>query len=165
LAALLVIVVGLLTFFLPLVSIDPPVLDKTHWSAFDIVQAMYQGHLHAPAGCARCGEPAVRAIMALPLLVTVIYGLLVVALLPLSIPYALNTVATISGLGVIGCLFLSGHATAWGFEETFYGHWSGTRHVHGGLLQLALLGDMVTLFLISIIGDEGYLRRRWLPDA
>jgi hypothetical protein len=152
LSALLVIALGLATFFLPLINVDPPVLNTIRWSAFDIVQQMYQGNLHAPV-CERCGEPAVRALVALPFLVTAIYLLMVVALFPLVSPYAMNTLAVISALGGIGSLYLRRNATARDFERTFYGHWSDVRHVHYGLLQLALLGIMGTLFLIAINGD------------
>jgi len=62
----LVIAVGVLTFFLPLVTIDPPVADTAHWSGFNIVQKMYEGRLTQPI-CERCGEPLVRSLFALPL--------------------------------------------------------------------------------------------------
>ncbi len=152
LRALLVIALGFLTFFLPLVTVDPPVLGTTHWSAFNIVCQMHEGNLHAPA-CERCGEPFVRALVALPFLVTLMYALMIAALLPLSVPYAMNTLAAISGLGVAGSLYLWRNATAWAFEDTFYGRWSSVRHVHYGSLQLALFGVMVVLFLIAIGGD------------
>ena len=148
LTALMVVALGFFTFFLPLVTVDPPVLDTTHWSAFNIVRQMYKGNLHAPA-CERCREPLVRALVALPFLVTLTYVLMAAALLPLSVRYAMNTVAAISGVGVVGGLYLRGRATAQAFEDTFYGHWSTVRHVHYGSLQLALLGVMVALFLIT----------------
>ena len=147
-SALLVTTLGLLTFFLPLITVDPPVMDTTHWSAFDIVRQMYRGNLHAPA-CERCGVPLVRAFVALPAPVTAIYLTMVVALVPLSVPYAMNTVAAISGLGGIASLYLWRRGTAWAFEDTFYGHWSDLRHVHYACLQLALLGVMVALLLIA----------------
>lgn len=152
-SALLVIVLGLLTFFVPLVAIDRPVLDTTHWSAFAIVREMYNGNLHADT-CERCGEPSIRALLALPVAITATYLLMVVALLPLSVPYALNTVAGIAGLGAINSLYLSGHATAWAFEETFYGQASGVGHVHYFGLQLTLFGVMAALFLIAIGGNS-----------
>ena len=152
-SALLVIALGLLTFFLPLITVDPPVLDTTHWSAFNIVLQMYRGNLHAPA-CERCGVPLVRAFVALPAPVTAIYLLMLVALVPLSVPYAMNTVAAISGLGGIASLYLWRPGTAWAFEATFYGHWSRVARVHYGLLQLALLGVMAALFLIATGGKN-----------
>jgi hypothetical protein len=152
-SALLVIVVGLLTFFVPLVTVDRPVVGRTHWSAFNIVWEMYQGNLHAD-NCERCGEPPVRALLALPVSITAIYMLMIVALVPLSVPYASNTLASISGFGGIVSLYLSRRGTAWAFEETFYGRISSVRHVHYFLLQLALLGVMAGLFLIAIGGDS-----------
>jgi hypothetical protein len=160
-SALFVIVLGLLTFFAPLVTLDRPVLDTTHWSAFQIVWEMYQGNLHAYE-CERCGEPQIRALAALPVSITAIYVLMVVALLPLTVPYALDTVAAIAGLGGIISLYLSRRPTAWAFEETFYGRASGVRHVHYVLLQLTLFGVMAGLFLIAIGGDSAKPPPSWL---
>jgi hypothetical protein len=147
-SALLVIALGLATFFLPLVTVDPPVLNTTHWSPFDIVRQMYEGNLPAPV-CERCGEPWVRALASLPAPVTAIYLLMLAALLPLLSPYATNTLAAISIFGGMGSLYLWRDPIASDFERTFYGHLSDVRHVHYGLLQLALLGTMGALFLIA----------------
>jgi hypothetical protein len=91
----------------------------------------------------------VRALVALPAPVSAIYIMMVVALLSLSVPYAMNTMAAISGLGCIASLYLSRPGTAWALEDTFYGRWSNVRHVHYGLLQVALLAVMAALFLIA----------------
>src|SRR5262249_25522679 len=61
---------------------------------------MYKGNLHTYE-CERCGEPQIRALTALPVSITAIYVLMVAALLPLTVPYALDTVAAIAGLGGI----------------------------------------------------------------
>jgi hypothetical protein len=56
----MVVALGFFTFFLPLVTVDPPVLDTTHWSAFNIVRQMYQGnctHPHANGAASRSFEP------------------------------------------------------------------------------------------------------------
>lgn len=45
LLGLIVIVVAVLTFFLPLVGTNPPVMDRGEWSAFDIVSYDYQADL------------------------------------------------------------------------------------------------------------------------
>jgi hypothetical protein len=152
-SALLVLVLGLLTFFVPLVTVDRPVLDTTHWSAFKIVWEMYRGNLHADT-CERCGELPVRALLALPVTITATYLLMVVAPVPLSVPYALDTVAALAELGAINSLYLSRRATALAFEETFYGRASDVRHVHYVGLQLTLFGVMAALFLIAISGDS-----------
>ena len=48
LLAVLVLIAGLLTFFLPLISTHPPVSHTSLWSPFDIVRQMYLGHLPQP---------------------------------------------------------------------------------------------------------------------
>jgi hypothetical protein len=45
--ATLVIALGLLTFFFPLVTTDSSVAGITHWSSFDMVQQAYRGNLPA----------------------------------------------------------------------------------------------------------------------
>ena len=135
-------------------TVDRRVIDTTHWSAFKIVSEMYLGNLHADT-CERCGEPSIRALLALPVAITATYLLMVVALVPLSAPYALNTVAAIAGLGAMNSLYLSRSATAWAFEKTFYGRASGVGHVHYFGLQLTLFVVMAALFLIAIGGDSG----------
>jgi hypothetical protein len=147
--ALLIIAFGILTFFVPLITVDPPVAGATHWSAFDIVLQMYKGSLPSPI-CERCGEPLVRSLIALPFEITLIYLLMAAALIPLSVPYASKAVATIAALGTAGGLYLSRFATRWAMEETFYGRWSRVQHVHYGALQLALILIMAALFLVSM---------------
>ncbi len=152
-SALLVITLGLATFFLPLVTADPAVLEVSHWSLFDIVGQMYAGKLPAPA-CERCGEPIVRALAALPASVAGIYLPMLVALVPLSIPYAINILAAISAFGFAGSLCITPHGVGSDFEHTFYGRPSDVRHVHFGWLQLALLAVMGALLLIARSGDR-----------
>jgi hypothetical protein len=72
--ALVVVAGGILTFFVPLVSTYPPVLQITDWSPFNIVRQMYLGHLPQPI-CERCGEPVIRSLLALPFDITVVYAL------------------------------------------------------------------------------------------
>ncbi|HUB02152.1 MAG TPA: hypothetical protein VL983_05680, partial [Terriglobales bacterium] len=73
---------GILTFFAPLVSTNPPVTQITRWSPFSIVRQMYLGKLPEPT-CERCGEPAVRSLLALPVLVMAVYALMLLALFAL----------------------------------------------------------------------------------
>jgi hypothetical protein len=45
LLVLVVLALAVLSFFLPLVSVSPPVMSQTRWSAFDIVSYVYQAGL------------------------------------------------------------------------------------------------------------------------
>jgi len=160
---LVTVAFGLLTFFLPLVSIDPPVGGTNLWSAAGIVEQAYEGNLPAPI-CERCDEPNVRALVALPFLVTTVYGLLLLALIPISVPYASNSVATLAIFGGMGSLYLGARrATGVGFKETFYGNWPRAAHVHVWPLQFVLFGVMAVLFFVS--NSEITIRRSSLPPS
>ena len=76
--ALSIVAAGILTFFYPFVTTDPPVAGAARWSSFGIVLQMYNGVLPAPV-CERCGEPLIRTFLALPLLVTIEYFFMVAA--------------------------------------------------------------------------------------
>jgi hypothetical protein len=119
LLALLAVGAGLLTFFVPLVTIDPPVLGITHWSAFNTVTSMYEGKLSQPV-CERCGEPLIRSMLALPIEISVVYLLFGCALVALCFSESPKILAVLASIGSIVCLN-AGYATMWAFEETFYG--------------------------------------------
>jgi hypothetical protein len=150
-AALFVIAIGISSFFAPLVTVDPPVAGLAHWSEFDIVRQMYNGNLPAPT-CERCGEPLIRSLVAIPFTITSIYVLMVVALWPLSVPYASKTVASIAAIGVMESLYIARVGTRWSFEDTFYRN-PRVGHVHYGMLQFVLFPVMLVLFLVSITED------------
>jgi len=153
LLALTVIVVGILTFFAPIVSTDPPVMQTTQWSPFTIVRQMYLGKLPQPT-CERCGEPAVRSLLALPVLVMAVYALMLLALFPLCFSDA----QALANIGLIGALLSLGtythFATKWEFEETFYGQPqslapSSNGPVFYGLLTIAMFAVMGALVFIA----------------
>ena len=150
--ACLVAFVGILTFFVPLVTTDTPVADTSRWSAFTIVMKMYEGRLPEPI-CERCGEPVIRSLLALPFDVSVNYLLLALALLALAFPKAPGFFRTIVFFGSMLDLFdrLKFHSLRWGFEETFYGRmYFSPGPVHYRWLTDLLLIVMVVLFVISI---------------
>ena len=157
--AILVVMLGILTFFLPLISTQPPVLHRSHWSPFDIVRQMYLGHLPQPI-CERCNEPIVRSCLALPFDVTLIYGLMLFAL----VVAWLRKSTTLAWTGILGVslslgtyMFRGGtnFATKWEFEKTFYGQPqsldpSSKGPVLYGWLSFALLAVMFLFVLIAI---------------
>jgi hypothetical protein len=79
---------------------------------------------------------------------------MMLALVPLSIPYAMKTLAAISAFGFVGSLYITPHWLGRDFEHTFYGRPSSVRRVHFTLLQLALLAVMGALFFIARRGDK-----------
>jgi hypothetical protein len=48
--ALLVIAIGIYTFFVPMVVLDPPLLNRTEWSALNISSNVYERTLPVRGG-------------------------------------------------------------------------------------------------------------------
>jgi hypothetical protein len=146
--ALMVSMLGILTLFVPLVTVDPPVLGATHWSAFNIVWETYQGRLPHPS-CERCGEPLVRAFLALPVAVTVEYLILTFIFFALCSSCSPRTVVGVALFGIcITTQWVWHHTTRTEFRETFYELRNGdvgTNHLI--LALLAVYGSL--LFLIT----------------
>jgi hypothetical protein len=153
--ALSIVAAGILTFFWPLVTTDPAVAGTTRWSCLDIVRQMYNGALPTPA-CERCGEPWVRALLALPYWVTAEYLLLLAALIILCLRMPAVLVALTAIAGVLSCYegwYWRGFVP-WNFEETFFGS-SGHGHVHYGGLLVTNLVIMAALLLAALdLRDE-----------
>jgi hypothetical protein len=161
--ALMVVVGGILTFFVPLVSTNPPVVGTTDWSAFSIVRQMYFGELPQPI-CETCGKPIIRSLLALPLLVTLVYLLMIFALVAVCFSTAPVYLARV---GLVG-IFLSldtymprggtNFVTKWEFEKTFYGHPlslapSSNGPVYYGWLTVAMCAVMGALVLVATHED------------
>jgi hypothetical protein len=147
--ALLAVGGGLLTFFVPLITIDPPVLETNHWSAFSIVTSMYEGKLSQPV-CERCGEPLIRSLLALPIEVSVVYLLFGFSLVALCFSQSSKMLAVLGSVGSMVCLN-SGYAATWAFEETFYGRiMSRVRHVHDWEFVTVLLALMLSIVYVSL---------------
>jgi hypothetical protein len=152
--ALSIVAAGILTFFYPFVTTDPPVAGAARWSSFGIVLQMYNGVLPAPV-CERCGEPLIRTFLALPLLVTIEYFFMVAAGLALCSNKSARLTVWIAAFGIYNCLRGEyGVATRLEFEGTFFGLSRSGHVVHGGLLAAHLV-VMVALFLASLdLRDE-----------
>lgn len=161
--ALMVVVGGILTFFVPLVSTNPPVVGTTEWSPFSIVRQMYFGRLPQPI-CETCGEPIIRSLLALPPFVTIVYALMISALVALCFPAAPVALARMGLIGIVLSLdtymFRGGvnFVTKWEFEKTFYGDPqslapSSNGPVHYGWLTVAMFAVMGALVFIATHED------------
>ena len=151
--ALAIVAAGILTFFWPLVTVDPPVAGTTRWSAFSIVLQMYNGVLPPPI-CERCGDPWVRALLALPFTIVLDYLFMAAAALILCLRMPARVVVWTTLLGGYNCLNGWRVGTRLAFEETFFGFSRNGRVHYGGLLaaQLVVLG---ALFLACLdLRDE-----------
>src|SRR2546428_9130536 len=74
--AFLIVVGGILTFFLPLVTTDPPVMGRTRWSAWNLACQVQAGNLPPVRHYSERNE----FLLSIPLMAAAIYMLLVVAL-------------------------------------------------------------------------------------
>jgi hypothetical protein len=148
-----IVMVGLLSFFWPLVAIDPPVAGVRRWSCFEIVQRMYGGDLPAPI-CETCDDPRIRALLALPFAVATGYCFTLAAALALCIRKSARAVIAISLIGGYG--WIRGGWTIGSrleFQRTFFG--PGQGHVHYGALPALQIAVMGLLFLVALdLRDE-----------
>jgi len=118
--ALLVIAIGLCTSGLPLIILDPPVQNRTGWSALDIASNVYQGNL--PVAKGHFDEGLIE--------IALIYLLMPVALMAIYLPGPPKALKAISGIGFV----LSSLAKFWrfGFLETFGWEYWGPGHLRSG---------------------------------
>ncbi len=144
----LIVAFGFLTFFWSFISVEPPVAGKTRWSCLTIVQQMYRGTLPTPV-CERCGEPEVRALVALPFTVALNYVCMAAALAAISLGKPAKTLIGIALFGTCSSLSFRSIATRLEFQGTFYGI-SRQGHVHSINLFVAHVVVFVALFLVAL---------------
>jgi hypothetical protein len=144
-------IVGIGTFFLPLVTTNTPVLGETRWSLFDIVFRICSGEL--PPG-RRTVDP-VGALLGLAITLLPIYLILLysgaAALLSFS-----SLRPRLYLVGLVGTVISVGdwHWDKRVFEELFFGGWSpqnsgAERHVGFGQLVLTIIIVMASLVYIA----------------
>jgi hypothetical protein len=134
--ALLVIAIGLCTSGLPMVTLNPPLLNRTEWSAFDIASNVCQRHLPVPKG--HFDEGLIE--------IALIYLLMPVALVAIYLPGPPKALKVISGIGFV----LSSLAKFWDFSflETFGWDYWGPGHLRAGLAWWILPWIMPALLAI-----------------
>ena len=148
---LIIIAVGILTFFAPLITTDPPVLGRTQWSVFELSLHVYQRELPPSR------QWAIDPVM-LPPDPVVLYSLLLCLLAILRFPGLHRHLAAIAVIGI----FVNGEMWKFqgvDFERTFYGHASYdpnlslSRHVGFGQLVLALLAVFGSVLFVAVHED------------
>jgi hypothetical protein len=157
LLALFIVAVGLLTFFWPFVTTDPPVGGISRWSCLTIVEQMYKGALPTPA-CERCGEPSARVLLALPFTVLLDYLFMIAAATAACSGRSARLLMGIALLGAYSCLRSWGVGTRLAFEGKFFGFRQG--HVHYSGLLAAHLVVLLALFLVAqdVLDESGRSR-------
>jgi len=138
--AFLAVAAGLLTFFLPLVTTDPAVMGRSHWSPWNISWQIYEGSL----------PPSI------PLMATAAYLLLLFAFGALCLDSSRDVLAKIAVFGLFTSWLWRGDRSS--FELLFYGkvsyhNLSLVRHVGLGDLTIVLLGAMGSLLYIALNED------------
>jgi hypothetical protein len=134
--AFIVVIAGLLMFFLPLVTTDPAVMGHSHWSPWNISRQIYEGNL----------PPSI------PFMTTATFLVLVFAFGALCLDSSRDVLAKIAILGLFtGLASLDDRIS---FETLFYGkvsyhNHSLVRHVGTGDLMFVLLGAMGCLLYIA----------------
>ena len=144
-----VLILGLFSFFLPLIKLDIPVLSKTQWSPFDIAEKMYEGELPPNT----IGRDITSSV---PLMIPTLYILQLGALFSVAISRSPVILKSIAVIGVCTSWLWRGDRAS--FEELFYGtfsyrNFSLVRRVSFGQHTLILLGVMGVLWFIAANSD------------
>ena len=108
--AFFVVALGIISFFWPLITTDPPVLGKTQWSAWNVACQIYQGNLpnrKLSDTCERCDRQWVLALFYVPKLPTALYVLIVLALALLWLSRSATALALLGTMGAIASRLLA----------------------------------------------------------
>jgi hypothetical protein len=135
-----VIAFGIYTFFVTLVSLKPPVLGRTEWSAFDMALEVRSGRL-----------PADRHWIELPVVEdTLVYLLIMTSFVMLLLPSGRKLLYHLSTVGLIISALATRNATRH-FTEFVTGsssvYWNGGARFGPAMYLLPL--TMLALFLVS----------------
>lgn len=149
--ATVVLLLGLLSFFLPLIKTAPPVMGRTLWSPWDITVEMCGGQL-PPTTSGGLGA----RLFSIPIMISTIYVLQIVALLAVALRRSSAILKSMAAIGVFTSWFWRGDRVL--FEELFYGNFSYrdfslVRRVSFGQHTLILLGMMGILWFIATNDD------------
>lgn len=110
--ALLVIAIGICTFFMPMVILDPPVMNRTEWSALDIALKIYERKLPVPEG--QFDDQLLQ--------IALIYVLMVFALVALYLPGPPKALMVISTIGFAFSYVANWWTSTFHWTFGYYGH-------------------------------------------
>jgi hypothetical protein len=137
--ALLVIAIGIYTFLVPMVVLDPPVLNRTEWSALNIASNIYERQLPVPGGS--IDEGLIE--------IALTYLLMPFALMALYLPGPPKALKVTSGIGfVLGSLARFWHHA---FMYTFGWEYFGPEHMRRGPAWWILPWIMPALLAICFV--------------
>jgi hypothetical protein len=158
LLALLVLAFAVFSFFLPLVSVTPPVMNQTEWSPLDLVSYVYQ------TGLVRSSSD----LLNFPVEFALTYLLVPFAFYGVTVPSSQRRLIHITVLG-IGLLIYGWSRAADTFAVAMFRNYPSTEitstpHVGSNELFGVLLLIMGCLLFISISEFLDGKRRRILPS-
>jgi hypothetical protein len=157
LLALIVLALAVFCFFLPLVSVTPPVTNQAEWSSLDLVSYLYQ------AGLVR----SISDLLNFPVEFALAYLLMPIAFYVVTVLRSQRTIIQIAALG-IGLVLYGWTRAADSFAVAFFRDYPSTEitstpHVQSGALLSVLLLIMGCLMFISLSEFLDGKRRRSLP--
>lgn len=140
LVAFLTVAIGLLTFFLPLITTQPAILSETRWSLYGIVAGVYAGRFF----------PIRSELLSLPISLPVAYALMVGSIIRLCFARPQTVLRFIAGVDIL----LAVRAWYWekaDFQRIFYSSASSTAwpQVDLGTLSVCIIASMTTLLVIT----------------
>jgi hypothetical protein len=153
---LFVATLGLISFFSAQLIVDPPVLEKTRWSPWDVAWQLYQGGLPHPSlreTCERCDHQYVVALFYVPHSLAIIY--LLFALAPISL-LASQSKGLLTVIGFLGGMLAYANGRWSGPHDLkilFYGFLAPGRVSGLNNLMLELLVLMIALLAIARVDD------------
>ena len=112
----LILLIGLSTFFSPIVTLNPPLLNRADWSPFHMASAVFARELPVPNG--HFDEAVIE--------IGLLYVLMILALVAIFVPKTTKPLAVISSIGFA----VSSVAKFWhhGFMYTFgWDYWDPGR--------------------------------------
>lgn len=166
---LLIVGAGLLTFFFPLITTDPPVLGRSHWSPLLITVQMCEGQLPRSHGMNSVSPGDV--LFSIPLMFTAMYLLDLAALATLFLSPYPKLMRGIAWAELCMCWAWRGDRRS--FELLFYGTFSYregfslVRHVSIGQLTFILVAVMGVIWLLSMEDhtETEDVTGDWVPAA
>lgn len=143
-----IVAAGILTFFVPLMTTDPPVLGKAHWSLFNMALRICQGRL-PPSHTWQLSLDVGYILFFLD--PVIIYSLMLCLLAVLYFPALHRHMAAMAAFGAFTTVEMW-RFMADDFEVTFYGHasYNGFLVRHVGLVQLVMA-------LLTVFGSALYV--------
>lgn len=135
--ALLIVFLGCLTFFAPMVRLNPPLMGSAQWSPLNIAVALW--HSSLPVSTGRFDEGLLEIFS--------LYALMAAAIPAIVFPKSPHALRVISGAGTVVSFF--GKFWEHAFMYTFGWNYFGAEHMARGITWWVLPFIMPLLLVIA----------------